>query len=61
VSAPHALSHYECRRIPVDGGELYCESAGVGRPIVFLHAKLFDDRLFDPQFTTLASSRLRSL
>ncbi|WP_163511659.1 alpha/beta fold hydrolase [Fodinicola acaciae] len=38
----------------VDGGELYYESAGEGRPVVLSHAGFLTHRMWDEQFALLA-------
>lgn len=40
--------------IKVPGGQLYCEIAGRGEPVIFLHGYTLDCRLWDPQFFELA-------
>ncbi|MCL5015130.1 MAG: alpha/beta hydrolase [Firmicutes bacterium] len=42
--------------ISVEGGELYFEEQGQGRPVVLLHAGVADRRQWDPQFDWLARS-----
>ncbi|HBQ95938.1 MAG TPA: hypothetical protein DD856_13695, partial [Sulfobacillus sp.] len=42
--------------ISVEGGELYFEEQGQGRPVVLLHAGVADRRQWDPQFDLLARS-----
>ncbi len=40
--------------IKVPGGQLYCEIAGKGAPLIFLHGYTLDRRMWDPQFFELA-------
>jgi len=40
---------------PVNGAELYYERAGVGDPVVLVHAGIADSRMWDPQFEVLAA------
>jgi 3-oxoadipate enol-lactonase len=42
-------------RLPVNEGELYFETAGVGDPVVFLHGFGLDLRMWDPQFEAFQS------
>src|SRR6059036_2922712 len=35
---------------PVRGGNLYYETAGEGTPLVFVHARFLDSRMWDDQF-----------
>lgn len=37
-------------------GDLYCEEAGHGNPVVFLHGHSFDRRQWDPQFHALSAT-----
>jgi len=39
----------------VDGGRLYYETAGAGRPLVLLHAGIADSRMWDAQMAVFAS------
>jgi pimeloyl-ACP methyl ester carboxylesterase len=41
----------------VDGAQLYYEVAGTGAPLVFVHARMVDHRVFDAQFRAFASTR----
>jgi pimeloyl-ACP methyl ester carboxylesterase len=40
--------------LPVDGGRLYYETAGLGRPLVMIHAAFLDSRMWDGQFKAFA-------
>lgn len=40
--------------VEVNGGRLYYEVAGAGRPILFIHANVADCRMWDEQFDTFA-------
>jgi 3-oxoadipate enol-lactonase len=40
---------------PVNGAKLYYETAGAGRPLVFVHAGLADSGMWDDQFGAFAS------
>ena len=40
--------------VDVDGGRLFYEEAGVGRPVVFIHPGLWDRRTWDDQFPVFA-------
>jgi pimeloyl-ACP methyl ester carboxylesterase len=53
---PHfsSASSIQSKWIPVPGGQLYCEIAGKGKPVIFLHGYTLDCRLWDPQFFELA-------
>ena len=42
--------------VAVDGGKLYYEAAGKGRPVVLIHGGQMDGRMWDEQFTLLAQS-----
>lgn len=50
IGAPPIQSKW----IKVPGGQLYCEIAGKGEPLIFLHGYTLDRRLWDPQFFELA-------
>ncbi|EFL12855.1 alpha/beta hydrolase [Streptomyces sp. C] len=40
--------------VPVEAGELFCESAGEGPPVVLLHGGMLDLNMWDEQFSWLA-------
>lgn len=40
--------------VDVDGGSLYYEVAGMGRPLLLIHADVADCRMWDEQFATFA-------
>ncbi len=40
--------------VDVPGGQLYYEVAGSGHPVVFIHAGVADNRMWDEQFTEFA-------
>jgi pimeloyl-ACP methyl ester carboxylesterase len=41
--------------VAVDGGSLYYERAGDGYPVVLIHGKLWDRRIWEPQFLPFAA------
>lgn len=41
-------------KVPVNGGEIYYEARGSGRPVVLLHGGFLDRRMWDAQFDLLA-------
>lgn len=41
--------------LSVNGTRLFCEAAGAGEPVVFLHGFALDSRMWDPQFAALAA------
>jgi pimeloyl-ACP methyl ester carboxylesterase len=43
--------------VSVPGGELYYERAGIGRPIVFVHAGIADLTMWEPQVDQFAGDR----
>jgi 3-oxoadipate enol-lactonase len=43
-------------RVAVPGSSLYYEAAGVGRPVILLHAGYLDRRMWDDQFLRFARS-----
>lgn len=43
---------------PINGANLYYETAGSGHPLVMVHAGIADNRMWDDQFTALASDFL---
>jgi 3-oxoadipate enol-lactonase len=45
---------HETGFVEVDGGRLYYEVAGAGRPLVLIHAGVADSRMWDPQFAEFA-------
>lgn len=47
-------SSIQSKWIKVHGGLLYCEIAGEGEPIIFLHGYTLDCRMWDPQFFEMA-------
>ena len=40
--------------LSVDGGRLYYETAGSGRPLIMIHAAFLDSRMWDGQFRVFA-------
>ena len=46
--------------VEVDGGRLFYEEAGAGRPVVFVHPGLWDRRTWDDQFPAFAE-RFRAI
>src|SRR5262245_27216355 len=46
--------------VDVDGGRLFYEEAGAGRPVVFIHPGLWDRRTWDDQFPVFAE-RFRAI
>jgi pimeloyl-ACP methyl ester carboxylesterase len=46
--------------VEVDGGRLFYEEAGTGRPVVFVHPGLWDRRTWDEQFDVFAE-RFRAI
>lgn len=41
--------------LDVDGGRLYYETSGSGRPVVFIHAGIADQRMWQPQWDAVAA------
>ncbi|MEU4730456.1 alpha/beta hydrolase [Streptomyces sp. NPDC023588] len=51
----HARTHtVTAATVPVEAGELFCESAGEGPPVVLLHGGMLDLTMWDEQFSWLA-------
>lgn len=55
ILIPHLLSasSIQSKWIQIPGGQLYCEVAGKGEPVIFLHGYTLDSRSWDPQFFEL--------
>ncbi|MFD3553841.1 alpha/beta fold hydrolase [Streptomyces goshikiensis] len=52
----HARTHaVTATTVPVEAGELFCESAGEGPPVVLLHGGMLDLNMWNEQFSWLAS------
>ncbi|HET9724495.1 MAG TPA: alpha/beta fold hydrolase [Actinomycetota bacterium] len=41
--------------VSIEGGDLYCEQAGEGFPVVLIHPGLWDCRIWDAQFESFAA------
>lgn len=51
----HARTHtVTATTVPVEAGELFCESAGEGPPVVLLHGGMLDLNMWNEQFSWLA-------
>jgi pimeloyl-ACP methyl ester carboxylesterase len=49
------VTETETGYIGVPGGKLYCEAAGAGEPVVFVHGFTLDTRMWDDQWDVFAS------